>query len=509
MSDLTRLVVIAGVLVFVMTGWGAAGSIGAAIGLALGLVLLVLRWRRLPLWAWLGLYLSRGRRIELTEPMTVANDRSGGGVRYQRGVVTVAVQILGKRYQPTYLTGSTGSETTNTVDITELFPAMRQSLGLTIESISVISSGARRRATGDYPRVYDTLIGAGPYAGQRETWLVIRIRALDNGDALRWRTTLGSAALAAAQRVTMMLRCQGIRARVATTTDIVELEKRLGRSALQTHNRRWQTTRSDAGWQTVYGYRPEDITTDNLAQAWALRADGVVQNVTLFPDGTASATVLVRTAQPPTAPPAVLLQPLPGEQAQAVQANLCGPRPTLRALGRAPLRGPVTVPIGPSGVLLGRTMGGDRLLLPLSDPAEQTRIHIRADDMIAKRIVIRAAAAGEKVTVHTTNLERWDSVRMPTIAVIEHPRPVTGSTISVIDGTVPPAPRPSTVISIADPGSPTRVPADIVITQTGPATIEVDAGGERYDADVDYFRAENRYLAHERPAFAPEREMVG
>lgn len=339
MTDLARLAVITGVMVCVTIGWSAAGHPGAAVGLAVGLALLVVRWRRLPLWSWLSLYLRRNHPIELTEPLTVANDRSGGGVRYQDDVAAVAVQILGRQHQPTYLTGSTATETANTLEIGDLIPALHQSLGLTIESISVIGCGARRRSTGDYPRVYDTLIGTPPYAGQRETWLVIRIRMLDNGDALGRRSTAGTAALAAAQRISMMLRCRGIRARTATATDIVELERRLGRSALEAHNRRWHTGRTDAGWQTAYAYRPSDITTGNLAQAWSLRADGIVQNVTVFPDGTASATLSVRTPRPPTAPAAVMLQTLPGEQAQAVQANLCCPRPKLRALGRGPLRG--------------------------------------------------------------------------------------------------------------------------------------------------------------------------
>lgn len=508
MTDVARLAVIAGVMACATIGWGLAGYPGATLGLIVGLALLVVPWRRLPLWSWAALYLGRNRRIEPTDPLTVASDRSGGGVRYQDGVAVVAVQVLGKRYKPTCFTGSMATETANTIEITELFPAMHQSLGLTVESISVLSAGSRRRSTGDYPRVYDTMIGTPPYAGQRETWLVIRIRAFGNGDALRWRPTIGTAALAAAQRITVMLRCKGIRARTATATDIVELERRLGRSALEPHNRRWHSARSDAGWQTAYAYRYSDITSENLAQAWSLRVDGIVQNVTLFPDGTAYGLVTVRTAQPPTAPPAVMLQPLPGEQVQAVEANLCCPRPVLRGLSRGPLRGPVTIPIGPSGVLLGKTSGGDRLLMPLSDSGEQCRVHIVADDAIAKRIVIRAAAAGERITVHTRNLERWESVRMPHIAVLEHPRPVSGTTLSVIDGTVPPAPRPHSVISVAAPGTAQRPSADVLITQTGPAHIDIAAAGERYDAEVEFFRAENRHVSQETQSLHSGLERV-
>lgn len=497
MKALVRLGTIAVLAILSVLGWALGGYVGVVVGLASGLLLAVVPWRGQPLWSWASLYRRRNRPIVLTEPVTVANDRAGGGIRYQDGVAVAAIQVLGKAYQPTYFTGSAGMETDNTLDITRLIPAMRQSLGLTIESISVVSCGARRTSTGDYPRVYDTLIGTPPYAGRRETWVVIRIREMDNGDALKWRTTVGAATLAATQRIAMMLRRNGIRARVATATDIVEFERRLGRTALEPHNRRWNCVRGEAGWQTTYAYHPADITTASLAQAWSLRVDGVVQNVTLFGDGTASATVTVRTAQPPTTPPAVALRALPGEQAQAAAANLLGPRQNLRGVAAGRLPASVIIPVGPSGVLLGKTPTGDRVCLPLSDPAEQTRIHIAGEDAVAKRIIIRIAGAGERVTVHTTDLERWSTVRMPHVAVIEHPRPAAGTTVSVIDGTVPPAPRPNTVISVGRLGVDAHPGADVVIAQTGPGLIEVTAGGRRLEVEMDFFRAENLYVARD------------
>ena len=495
MRDLIRIGVVGCVVMAAVLGWALGGHTGAAVGVAIGLLIGVLPWRGRPLWSWLGIYLRRNRPFELTVPVTIANDRSGGGIRYQNGIAVVAVQILGKAYRPTYFTGSLGMETDNTLDVAALIPVMRQSLGLNLESISVVSCGARRRSTGDYSRVYDTLIGPPPYAGRRETWLVIRIRAIDNGDALALRTTVGAATVAVAQRIAMLLRCNGVRAKVATATDIVDLERRLGVGALESHNRRWNTVRSDAGWQTTYAYRPADINTETLAQAWALRADGIVQNITVFGDGTATATVTLRTAQPPNAPPAVVLQPLPGEQAAAVAASLCGPRPRLRRLTGGPLPRSVIIPAGPSGVLLGKTPEGARLALPLSDPADQCRVHIAAEDAIAKRIIIRAAGAGERLTVHTNDLQRWETVRMPHIAVIEHPRPVAGTTVSVIDGTVAPVTRPHTLISVGDPGAPVPAAADVVIAQTGPQSVEVTASGRTYDVVVEFFRAENLYVS--------------
>ncbi|MGO9070402.1 type VII secretion protein EccE, partial [Mycobacterium sp.] len=493
MTAPTRLAVIVGVLAAGLLGWVVGGYPGAAIGLAIGVMVGVIPWRRHPLWSWLILLRQRGRAITLSEPITVANDRAGGGVRYQDGIAVVAVQLLGKAHRPTLLTGSTATYTENTIDVAELLPLLHQSLGLAIDSLSVVSVGSRRRSSGDYPRVYDTLIGTPPYAGQRETWLIVRIASLPNAEALQWRTSIGTATLAAAQRIAAALRQHGIRAKVATATDIVELERRLGSSALTSQNQRWRTTRGEGGWLTAYWYRPGEINAENLAHAWALRADGIIQNITLFGDGSVTATVTVRSAQPPTAPPSVILRMLPGEQARAIAANLCGPLPTLQGVRRGVLAEPLIIPIGPSGVLLGKVDAGNRLMLPLDDPGEFSRVHIAAQDALAKRIVVRLAGAGERITVHTRDLQRWASVRMPDIAVGSQVRPIAGTTVSVVDGTVTPAPRPNTLISIGEPGTPYRGSADVIVTQIGPATVDVTAAGQLHTVEVELFRAENRY----------------
>jgi type VII secretion protein EccE len=497
MTAATRLAVIVGVLATGLVGWALGGYPGAAAGLVLGLAAGVIPWRGQPLWQWLTLLRARGRAITLNEPITVANDRSGGGVRYQDGVAVVAVQLLGKAHRPTLFTGSTATYTENTVDVADLLPLLRQTLGLAIESLSVVSAGSRRRSSGDYPRVYDTLIGTPPYAGQRETWLVVRIRSFPNAEALQWRTSVGTATLAAAQRISAALRQQGLRAKVATATDIVELERRLGSTALNAHHQRWRTVRGEGGWLTTYWYRPHDINAENLEHAWALRADGVIQNITVFGDGSMTATLTVRTAQPPTAPPSVMLKTLPGEQARAVAANLCGPMPTLHGLRHGVLAQPLVIPIGPSGVLLGKVDAGNRLTLPLDDPGEFSRVHIAAQDALAKRIVVRLAGAGERITVHTRDQERWASVRMPDIAVSNQVRPIAGTTVSVVDGTVTPAPRPNTLISVGEPGTPYRGTADVLITQIGPATVDVTAAGQLHTVEVELFRAENRYISSE------------
>jgi ESX secretion system protein EccE len=86
---------------------------------------------------------------------------------------------------------------------------------------------------------------------------------------------------------------------------------------------------------------------------------------------------------------------------------------------------------------------------------------------------------------------------MPDIAVVDQPKPVPGTTVSVVDGTLTPAPRPNTLISVGEPGEPCRGTADVLITQTGAATVEVTAAGQVHTVEVELFRAENRYVSAE------------
>lgn len=497
MSHAHRVAVVFVIFLFGVIGWGIGEfPITAATTMVAGVVF-AMPWRGRDLVSWGWLYLRRNRSLRLRRPAVVANDRSVGGVRYQDDVAVAAIQILGKPRKPTLLQGSSATHTANCLDVSKLMPMLQQSLGLTMESLSVVSVGSRRGGNGDFPRVYDTLIGTSPYAGRRETWLILRFHGPANGDALRWRFSIGTAAFAAAQRVVASLRTQGIRARVGSATDIIEFERRAGVAALEPQNRRWHSARGDTGWLTTYACRSGDIDAENIGQAWRLPVDGIVQNVTLYGDRTMSATFTILTPQPPQAAPSVMMRTLPGEQSHALAANFCGPRPKIRGISRSPIPASLVIPVGPSGILFGKTVDGNRLLLPLSDPVESTHIEIAAEDRIAKRLIIRAVGAGERITIHTTDARRWDRMRMPNLAITDQPRPAPGSTISVVDGAVSPAPRPQTVISL-EPGMPRNVAsADILIEQTGPTSVRIHTRNDTSDVEIDLFRVENRYLTAE------------
>ena len=422
-------------VVFLLTllSWWLGGYIGAVIAVVGAVALVFVPWWGQPAWSW-AVLAWRGRRpISWNNPITLANNRSGGGVRVQDGAAVVAVQLLGRAHRATTVTGSVTVETDNVIDIVEMAPMLHHALGLQLDSISVVTLGSRHGIVGDYPRVYDSEIGTPPYAGRRETWLIMRLPVIDNTQALQWRTTVGAAAISIAQRIASLLRCHGLRAKVATATDLVELDRRLGSDAVAGRAQNWKAVRGEAGWMTTYAYPAKAITSRILAQAWTLRADEIIQNVTVYPDATCTATVTVRTpTQAPTAP-SVILRRLNGEQAAAAAANMCGPRPHLRGLRRSPLPAHLVVEIGPSGVLVGKLSNGDRLMIPVTDAGELSRVFVAAADPIAKRIVIRVAGAGERVTVHTNDRARWASVRMPELSIVSTSRPAPRTTVSVVE----------------------------------------------------------------------------
>lgn len=493
-----RLICALVIMACAMVGWAVAGYIGAAVGFVLAVLLVAVPWWGQPVWSWVLLRFQGRSTIEWSDPFTVANNRSGGGVRIDDGVAVVAVQLLGKSHAATTVIGSSSVETDNVVDVAALLPLLDHPLGLQAESLSVVSAGARIGTTGDYPRVYGTLIGTPPYAGRRETWLIMRFRVIDNTAALRWRTTVGASAIAAAQRVAGHLRCEGLRARVATASDMTELDRRLGMASLTAAAQHWKALRTENGWLTTYAYPGEAISSEVLAQAWTLPVDEVIQNLTVFPDGTCAATISVRTPQPFPMPPAVVLRRINGEQGVAAAANMCGPRRHLRGLHPSALPLRLLVELGPSGVLVGKLRNGDRLLVPLTNPGELSRIFVAAEDPIAKRIVIRAAGQGERVCVHTRDHARWASVRMPDVLVSGESRPAPRTTVSVVDGLISPSPRPSTVITVAAPGTePPKGGFEVSIEQIGPVMVRVTAGSKSWLAEVELFRAENRYCTLE------------
>ena len=169
-----------------------------------------------------------------------------------------------------------------------------------------------------------------------------------------------------------------------------------------------------------------------------------------------------------------MLRTLPGQQAHAIAANFCGSLPALRGIRRGALRSPLLVPIGPWGLLLGKVAGGNRMLLPLDDT--DSAVARRRGGRISPSISSSAwPGAGERSrsAPQTCGIGPLFVCRKVAVEPISQKPFFRHDGRSVIDGTLTPRPRPSTLIlpsrSRAEPVA-AGTTRSYLITQIGPAT---------------------------------------
>lgn len=233
-----------------------------------------------------------------------------------------------------------------------------------------------------------------------------------------------------------------------------------------------------------------------LDDVWAYQSDHTTLVIALRSDPAgvrASALVRLTTVQPLASSPRLVLNPMAGRQWEALALTLPGCR-RLR-LPSTPVTTELNTAVvaGASGVLLGELRDA-MLLMPISDPAAPTRIALHADDdQAVKRLIRRAAAAGEQVAVYDPT-GRWTmtsaSPRIWTTRDVtaQPPRPPT---MVVHNGRVNNYPPARTSITVGD--VPASAAPDIRIEQRG-ERITVKTQRFRTTLRSVTFRNEDAYL---------------
>ena len=156
------------------------------------------------------------------------------------------------------------------------------------------------------------------------------------------------------------------------------------------------------------------------------------------PGGPVTVSALVRTTDPrrPEQPPTLFLNPLPGDQyAAALRAapTSCAATATCPP-GCSIAPQDLQIPIGSTGILVGAALRDDTTGSPeiqrddlvmwaLTDPQRPTRIVMDTSDFYVRQLLIRAAAAGERIAIYSYDPRRWYSVSQPNIAVVESRSP--------------------------------------------------------------------------------------
>ena len=125
-------------------------------------------------------------------------------------------------------------------------------------------------------------------------------------------------------------------------------------------------------------------------------------------------------------------------------------------------------------------------MLALTDPQRPTRIVMDTSEFYVRQLMIRSAAAGERIAIYSRDPERWYSVSQPNIAIVQPGRPAEFvPTIIVNDRphVAPSAGLSSTVITLGVVGGETTAP-DIHFKQISQSTVRITTATRTDPLDV-------------------------
>lgn len=384
----------------------------------------------------------------------VEGDRTG--VLIDGHTVVTMVALWGKPYMPTLLKPDS-AQTPNTVPLSVVAAEMNRA-GLGVD-VDIVSEG-RRTSNDSYSEAFAAFLRRRAAVGQRTATMVIRLdtHAADTTTGLLWRPNTVTAAIAATQRIVKALRQANCRAEILTAAQMRESAAASvgGPEVLAaSYADRWTALHQPGHGFTTGFYLPaEHLTAEALEDVWAIDADHTCLVVALRrrPGGVrVGATVRYTTARPMRTTPAATLRRFSGRQWESLIRTMPG-ADRLTDLPTADLGTELdeVVGVGPSGVLVGGVRDG-MVLMPLSDPAQPTRIAVNASDLVVRQLIRRATASGELVAVYdhqgrwtmsagssriwTTGNPSAQPTRPPTM-VVHHGRtnPYPGAPISVAVG---------------------------------------------------------------------------
>lgn len=407
----------AGVTVAGRPGWWS--GVGVAVVVT---VLTLLCWRGAPLLshAWRSV---TGRRPRVGGPAGELADyeRSFGagpvGIRAVGQYLVAVVAVDGPPHSPSVL-DYPRVESLAKLPLEAVAAGLEQ-FDVRLGGIDIVSAGARRAPKTHHPYapVYSSEVGDHPAVGQRRTWLVVRLDALESARAIVWRESVAATMSAAAEWLAAELTSLRIPARVLTAAQIRDADEALlaGVDPAALHAG-WGRLRHPGGYVHTYWVSPGDISSNSIDRLWAPDTDATVVSVQLrrADNGATTAGVMVRyhTGGPLAEPPLTGLNPLVGRHGAALGAGLL-------AAGTAGLAVParelaagekVSVPIGATGIIVGTTASGHPLLVDLSEPTELATVTISGEFALLVQVALRAAATGYQVLVCTERPQRWQPV---------------------------------------------------------------------------------------------------
>ncbi|OBI96307.1 type VII secretion protein EccE [Mycobacterium sp. 1465703.0] len=457
-----------------------SGWYGAAAGLGLAVVVLAriggssVPCRVAAAWRFWYERHRRKRRGEHFEPFNAElSDGSQIGFHWDGKILMSLVRIL---EDPQRMTVMEPAKTVSgqMVSAQTLVDCLRQ-FDIDLDSVDVISQGARSHRHSQIGSVYEAVLGPLPAIARRSVWVVIRMDPTLCPEAVRhrgggWQGIIRTATTAT-RRLANRLSDAGLRTRIATADEITQATRELTRGAdLNALDETWGACLDGKFERRSYCFEPPMFTTAGLALLWTVPSDSTTVCISLRRDacddliklrglvrfdGYGHAAVKLRD-----------LKSLPGMQYAALRCSLPLPSPR-RSVGGwvfgkgADAVNDIRLPVCGCGQVVGADQHGRAVALPLFGPHVH-RVEMCGTLHLAQQVVLRSLALGACVRVHSRRPAAWQAmvdqvgdhgllsvngrngVATPTQATRRHP-------VEMFDGTPEKSVLPATTVMIVKP----------------------------------------------------------
>jgi len=460
---------------------------------------------------------ARRREARATVPTPFATELPSVGasaLTWDGQYAIAMIALHGRPYAPTVLV-SEGADSRDTVPLELCGELLEQFGGLELESVDVLSDGARTAPDGRFTARYDEMVSDRSAVGSRRTWLVLRLRPTGCLDALRYRGDVGEAIAAATERIRQAVVRSGCRATTCSVEQITAATTALlGGRELSAYEEGWTNLKLGNDYVTPYQMSGADLSTRVLNDLWTIRSSKTVVLVRITRDRQTGelqvgALVRIHTSAPQTHPPLSTLKTVPGQAFEALAATLpMGDRSMSLPLSTRPLGAPLAVQVGPTGFLHGMAeLSGVPLLMSWTDPVKFLRVAVAADLDVVQALVLRATSAGCTAEIHTERPGLWrpicDDLR---IAMARGQERSATATLIVADGAEPQrvlresGERGHSLVTVLPVGEALPSDSDIRIRQIGANRIAIDTPARSRPIELGIMRPRNEahILSHLR-----------
>ncbi len=307
------------------------------------------------------------------------------------------------------------------VPVQALLDSLRQ-FDITLESIDIISQGARSAGHTDVAAVYDSVLGPLPAIAQRTVWIAVRFNPSRCAEAVRRRggdrDGILRAATTATRRVANRLAEAGLQPQFLSASGIAAATNQLSDGVnLGTVEETWEDCREGHFRLSSFAVEPDMLTTPGLGLLWTVPSYSTTVCLSLreaAEEDLVQVRGLVRFDSDLRVPTQLRgLVPLHGQQFAALAATL--PIPTVPGADHiehwaSGLRGDalseLALPASGCGQVIGADEQGRAVALPVFGP-QIRRVEIVGTLHLAQQVVLRSLALGARVLVHTRRPAFW------------------------------------------------------------------------------------------------------